>query len=274
MPCSPCPEAAVVCHTLRRHGDLTSSFYLLCTTCKHQHTERGSSLRACFQRQLKVASVTVLRRPEAPSLVPAAACHSAAPVPLTGVSRTTEAAGDGEGRAASRFPGRRCSHAALTDRLLPAPSRCRPASPGEPVRLWKLPRAAGRRCCGTGGPRAGGGAQARRPRARRAVPRWRSPSRLFAGADGTWGAARGHRSGRLRGRGLLHRSARPPAPRGRQLPPPAPASAAGHNGPGPTRARLHARWQHRLSLGPARRVREWRRRRRRGKRLVPRGARD
>lgn len=36
-----------------------------------------------------------------------------------------------------------------------------------------------------------------------------------------------------RGRGLLHPSARPPAPRGCQLPPAAPTSPAGHNGPRP-----------------------------------------
>lgn len=41
--------------------------------------------------------------------------------------------------------------------------------------------------------------------------------------------------------------------------------------PGPTRARLHARWQHRLCRGPGRRVRVWRRR---GKRPVPGRMRD
>lgn len=50
MPCYPCPVAADVYHMLQRHGDPTSSFYLSCTTCEHQHTQLVR-LRACFQHR-------------------------------------------------------------------------------------------------------------------------------------------------------------------------------------------------------------------------------
>lgn len=75
--------------------------------------------------------------------------------------------------------------------------------------------------------------QARRPLARCAVPRRASPSHLSSRAAGTWSAALGRTSGRARGGGPLRPSARPPAPRGCQLPPGAPTSPAGHNGPRP-----------------------------------------
>lgn len=44
LPCCPCPLAAAACHMPRRHDDLTSSFSLSCTACKHQHNGAAFAL--------------------------------------------------------------------------------------------------------------------------------------------------------------------------------------------------------------------------------------
>lgn len=44
MPCSPCPAAAGVGHMRQPHDDPTSSFYLLCPACQHQHTGTALAL--------------------------------------------------------------------------------------------------------------------------------------------------------------------------------------------------------------------------------------
>ena len=167
----------------------------------------------------------------------------------------------------------RCySQTALTDLPLPALSRCRSASPQEPARFWKPPRAVGHRWRDARGPGAGEGTSGQA-----------SPGALRCAEAGVPFALV------LKSRRHVERC---PGPRVRASARQRPASplrpsfpllgaASCHPGhlprrldtmaPGPTRARLHARWQHRLSLGPGRRVRVWRRR---GKRLVPRKMRD
>lgn len=69
-------------------------------------------------------SIAVLQRPEVLNRVSAAACHSAAEVPLTGASRTTQAAGNRDSTAASRS-SRAAAHEPHSQIVL---RRCCPAA--------------------------------------------------------------------------------------------------------------------------------------------------